>query len=118
MINYLDEQIARVLAELNKLKRQKLEALRRQMWELEKGSSSPEVPFRPKPQPRRITDMEAKDLLTKAVEEAGDAGISARKAAAATGISYARASSIMASLFKRTGKGKHTLYFTKKKRGK
>ncbi len=115
MFEKLDEEIARVSAELNKLRQQKLEELKRQMRALESGAEAA-TSAEPRRSYRRISDAEVKDLLVKAVEEAGEAGISARKAAEEAGIPYPKARLFMPGLFKKTGAGKHTLYFTKRKK--
>lgn len=113
MFEKLDQEIARVTAELNKLRQQKLEELKRQMRQLESGEeSAPE----PKRKYLKLTDDEVKERLSKAVEQAGVAGISAQKAAVQTGILYAKVRLVMPKLFKRTGTGKHTLYSPKRKK--
>lgn len=66
---------------------------------------------------RNFTDTEVKEALSKAVEEAGENGISALKASEETGVSYTRVRPLMPKLFRRTGSGRQTLYFPKKKRG-
>ncbi|MES2708073.1 MAG: hypothetical protein V4726_15885 [Verrucomicrobiota bacterium] len=113
MTDRLDEEIARVTTELNKLRQQKMQELMREMWQLDGGADT-DSPVRHTH--RRFTDAEAADLLTKAVEEAGADGISALKAAEKTSISYPRVRPLMPKLFKKTGSGRGTLYVLKPKR--
>lgn len=114
MTDRLDEEITRVSAELNQLRQQKLETLKRQIRELEGGAN-------PAPQARRtyrkFTDAEVKELLVKALEDAGGNGISALKASEETGIPYPRVRLFMPRIFKKTGSGRNTLYVSKKKAG-
>ena len=112
MTDRLDDEIDRVSAELNNLRQQKLEALKRQIRELEGGVNPAPQARRPY---RRFTDAEVKELLVKALEDAGGNGISALKASAETGIPYPKVRLIMPRLFKKTGTGRSTLFVSKKK---
>ncbi|MDB6136696.1 MAG: hypothetical protein JWM59_4939 [Verrucomicrobiales bacterium] len=114
MTEGLDDKIARVTAELNKLRQQKLEELKRVMRQLEgAGDGAPT-----RQAYRRFSEQEVKELLEKAVTEAGDEGVSAMKAAEITSIPYTRVRPLMPKLFKKTGAGRSTLYILKPKRGK
>ncbi|MES2709337.1 MAG: hypothetical protein V4726_22255 [Verrucomicrobiota bacterium] len=113
MTDRLDDDIARVTAELNKLRQQKMEELMRAMRQLEDGT---DIAMPVRQASRRFTDEEVTDLLMKAVEEASSDGISALKAAEKTSIAYARVRPLMPKLFKKTGSGRNTLYIPKPKR--
>ena len=115
MLENLDREIARVSAQLNKLREQKLQALKRQLKAMEVGPhSTPES----KRTYLKFSESEVNERLTHAVESAGESGISAIKAAESTGIPYPRARASMPKIFIRKGKGGQTLYFLKlKKKG-
>lgn len=115
MTKRLDEQIARVSAELIKLRQQKLEELKRAMRQLESGA---ETASPARGTYRKLTEQEVKELLEKAVAEAGDGGISALKAAESTSIPYNRVRPLMPKFFKKAGSGRGTVYVIKPKRGR
>lgn len=108
MTENLDAGIARVSFELSRLREQKLKELKRAIRQLENagGPGSPSL---------KPTQQETRELLGKAVAEAGETGISARRAAEVTCIPYTRVRLLMPKLFQRTGSGRDTLYTLKDK---
>lgn len=110
----LDQQIETLSAELIKLKRLKMADLQNQLAAIESGASGAGTGRRERR--ASLSQEEVTELLTKAVDEAGEEGISALAAANAAGLPYLRALQVMGKLFSKKGQGRNTRYFSKKKK--
>ena len=137
MSEQIDKEIAGLEKELAGLRRQKLAELQSQVAALQAalggdesvaprrgrprgktaaaaGNSDAVAPARRKRRGRklgkRITDADALAKLSKVISAAGSEGVSGKKAAQTSGVSYPRAIGLMDKHFKKRGSGRWTRY--------
>jgi len=128
MTENIDRQIAKLEAELNGLRRQKLASLEQQVSELAAllGGGTGPVSASPAAEPavkggrrrrrkryQRFSDEEAVAALKEAVAGSGSEGIAGKQASEHSGVSYPRAIKLLDANFKKSGSGKWTRYTMK-----